>query len=175
MKDEIKRIYLQPGGICLASEPARIFSVVGSGVVITLFDTKLYFGGMNYYTRPKRESLTHSTPWFACPSIIGMLNMFIEAGSELRDLEAHIYGGAENPENSEYVKGLAERNIKTGIELLKKKNIRIMGMDIGGKKGRKIAFNPLTGESVVAKVNKIRSTDWYPTCDDSANQSKNVH
>ena len=92
---------------------------------------------MNYYTKPKRESRARSTPWFACPSIIGMLNMFYDAGSESKDLEAHVYGGADNPDNNEYIKGLAERNIKTGMELLKRKEIRVAGMISEGRRGEK--------------------------------------
>ena len=88
--------------------------------------------------------------------------MFFEAGSKAEDLIAHMYGGAENPKVKGYVKGLAKRNIQAGIELLEKKKIHNAGMDIGGEKGRKIIFNPLTGESILAKVNRIRSTDWYP-------------
>ncbi|MGA1823967.1 MAG: chemotaxis protein CheD [bacterium] len=174
MDTEIKRIYLQPGCICLASIPSCICSVVGSGIVVTIYDTKRYLGGMNYYIRPKRESPDRSTPWFACPSIIGMLNMFFETGSQTEDLEAHVYGGADNPDNNDYIKGLAELNIKTGMELLKRKKIRVAGMDIGGAKGRKIAFDPLSGESIVAKVNKIRATDWYPALDDKPEKARNI-
>ena len=166
MEKAIKKIYLQPGCICLAGEPVHIWSVVGSGIIITIYDTRQAYGGMNYYTRPKREPPDRSIPFFACPSIIGMLDRIFEADSKIEDLEAHMYGGAENPEVKGYIKGLAECNIKAGLELLEKKNIRIKGMDIGGEKGRKIAFNPLTGESVIAKVNRIRSTDWYPPIDD---------
>jgi len=166
MKEEIKKIYLQPGCICISSEPVHICSVVGSGVAVTLYDKKRAFGGMSYYTKPKRETPKQSTPIFACPSIIGMLNIFFEAGSRLEDMEAHIYGGAENSEEEGYIEGLAESNIKTGLELLEKKKIHIAGIDIGGDKGRKIAFNTLSGESVVAKINRIRSKDWYPSVEE---------
>lgn len=164
MNDKLikKEAYLKPGFICLSVEPMCIYTVVGSGIVITIFDTKLKCGGMNHYFKPNRESIKDSTPVYACPAIIGLLKMFFDEGSKLEDLEAHVYGGAGNPKIEGYMKGLDQRNIQTGLEILELKKIRIIGRDVGGNRARKIVFNTLTGEVFVAKVDKVRASDWYP-------------
>jgi chemotaxis protein CheD len=155
-------MYLCPGYICLPKEPTKLYTVVGAGIVVTIFDNKLKYGGMNYYTRPIRNQSSKSTPVYACPAIVGLLNMFLKHGAKIENLEAHVYGGASNPDAEDYVDGLSEKNIEVGLEILELKKIRVTGKDIGGDRGRKVAFNSSTGESVVAKVDRIRSVDWYP-------------
>lgn len=164
MKDKLvkKEIYIKPGFICFPGEPTRIYAVVGASIVVTVFDNYLKCGGMNHYTRPVRKSSGQSTPVYACPAIIGLLNIFFEAGSKPENLEAHIYGGAENSKVEGYINGLNERNIQVGHEILALKNIRIAGKDTGGNRGRKIVFDTFSGEAIIAKVDKIRDLDWYP-------------
>ncbi len=170
-------IYIKPGFICLPRKPIQLCTVVGSGIVVTIFDTKLMYGGMNYYFKPIRKSPKHSTPIYACPAIIGLTNMFLESNSNIEDLEAHIYGGASNSNADGHHDGLADENIKVALEILDKKKIKITGQDIGGRRGRKVVFNTATGESIVAKVDNIRSLDWYPSIDreDNNNSSFNFN
>jgi len=168
LKDDV---YLQPGYICLPARPTKLFTVVGAGIVVTLYDTKKKYGGMNYYVRPKRVRPEHSTPEYACPAIIGLLAMLLKHGSKLEDLEAHMYGGASNSNMSDHIEGLSDDNIKIGFEILDHKKIRIAGKDIGGDRGRKVVFNTSTGETIVAKVDKIRSKDWYPEVLDCETES----
>jgi chemotaxis protein CheD len=168
-----EEIYIRPGYICLPKKPTKLFAVVGAGVAITIFDTRLRFGGMNHYIRPIRENPSKSTPVYACPAIIGLIEMFLKHGSKIADLEAHVYGGASNPSAEDYIEGVSEKNIKVGLEILEHKKINITGKDIGGDRGRKVVFNTSTGESIVAKVDKIRSKDWYPEIKDLETNSFN--
>lgn len=161
-----KDICVKPGFILLPNKEVKLYAVVGSSVVITIYDTKRKCGGMNHYIRPIRDTLYDSTPVYACPAIIGLIDMFVKAGSGMESLEAHIYGASSNPEAEGYIEGLAEYNLKVGIEILGKREIHITGRDVGGNRGRKVVFNSSTGESIVAKVDKIRSVDWYPQIND---------
>ena len=175
MRDNIikEEIYIRPGYICLPKSPVNLYTVVGSGIVITIYDTKKKYGGMNYYIRPRRKEPSHSTPIYACPAIIGLLDMFSRYGSKVDDLEAHIYGGAENRQSESFIEGISQENVNVGLEILEKKNIRITGKDIGGDRGRKVVFNTKTGESIIAKVDKIRNMDWYPEVQETESASFN--
>jgi chemotaxis protein CheD len=35
-------------------------------------------------------------------------------------------------------------------------------MDAGGKKGREVVFNTISGDVAVLKVDMLRKEDWYP-------------
>ncbi|MBF0245403.1 MAG: chemotaxis protein CheD [Planctomycetes bacterium] len=136
-------------------------AVVASGVALTLFDAKRGRGGMGHYIRPLREA-GYSTALFAAPAIIALVEMMYAAGSAPEDIEAHLYGGASNPRAKSFASGLADDNVRVGKEILGKLGIPIAGLDVGGVRARKVVFQTATGESVVARVDNVRSSDWYP-------------
>ncbi len=158
----VRRIYMvQPGFVCLPAQPTRLGIVVGSGVALTIYDARRRRGGAGHYLRPTREA-GRSTPVYAAPAVVALVNLFLETGSRPPELEAFLYGGASNPDAPGYDPRQSRRNVELGRELLAKLRVPLAGEDVGGRRGRKIVFNTATGESVVAKVAKLRSSDWYP-------------
>ncbi len=156
-----KKFFLEPGYVCVPYEPMHLASVIASGVVVTIFDLERKRGGMCVYTHPKRIN-EQSTASFAAPSIASLVSMFGDIEQIRGNLEAHICGGAINSSSKYYIPGQSEDNIRVGCEILDKYKIDIVGKDVGGSKGRKIVFHSGTGEIFIAKVSKIRKTDWYP-------------
>ncbi|MBP7460113.1 MAG: chemotaxis protein CheD [Candidatus Delongbacteria bacterium] len=157
-----EKIFVKPGYIYIRFEPTLLYTVVGSGVVVTVYDRKLRYGGMNYYLRPIGKSPDQATAYYAFPGIVHLINLFTESGSVLSDLEAHIFGGAENNAADGYIHELAEKNVSIARRILELKKVPIIGQDIGSSRGRKIALNSASGEIMVAKVEHIRNEDWYP-------------
>lgn len=163
MSEELvtKDFFVKPGFVCVPSKPTKLAVVVSSGVAVALFDRKNKKGGLSHYAEPYRRDGA-STAIFAAPSIVSLVNMLVKAGCSKKDIEASIYGGAENTRNPRYNMELSRQNVEVGIELLNKMGIQISSRDTGGNMGRKIIFHTGTGETVVAKVEKIRESDWYP-------------
>lgn len=159
---EEKNILVKPGDLCFSEKTNLLCAVVGSGVALTIFDIKRRCGGMCYYIRPIRNSPGETSTLFACPSIIGLLNMLLRSGSNLKYLEAQLHGGAENQKANGYIKGLGDQNVSIAKEILDLKKVRIAGTGVGGTHGRKIIFDTSSGETVIAKVDNIRTSDWYP-------------
>nr|WP_243436097.1 chemotaxis protein CheD [Acanthopleuribacter pedis] len=117
---------------------------------------------MNHYFRPIRVAGQPATSIYAAPALAWLIRQFLQAGSRREDLEAQIFGGAENRNAADYEPGLGNENVRAGREILQQQGIEIGTMDVGGFRGRKIVFNCRTGESIVARVDRIRSSDWYP-------------
>lgn len=158
---QVSDYFLQPGYVCVPDEPTRLAVVAASGVAVTVFDAKLRHGGMGHYIRPLREAGL-SNAIFAAPAIVALAKMLFAAGSTAKDLEAHIYGGAENPQAEGYMPGLGQHNVLVGEEVLGVLGISLAGKDVGGARARKVVFHSATGETVVARVARVRETDWYP-------------
>lgn len=156
-----RTLYIQPGFLCLPSKPARLCTIVASGVAVTMFDKRKGFGGMGHYSHPRRANGV-STPVFAAPALVELVNMFTAAGCDLRNLETFVYGGSDNPRAPGFDPDRGLTNLRHGFEILDKLGVRIAGSDIGGRFARKLVFYTSTGESMVAKVTAIRSEDWYP-------------
>ena len=154
---------VNPGYICFPPRPARLAVVVTSGVVVTMYDPDLQRGGISHYFRPIREN-NMSTAIFAAPAICALARMMTGIGSVLEDIDAHLYGGAENPRAPGFIPDMASRNVQIGEEILQKLGIPLSRKEVGGTKPRKILFHSQTGETVVARVNLVRTTDWYPDC-----------
>ncbi len=152
---------VRPGYVCLPPRPTRLAVVVTSGVVVTMYDPGSRRGGLSHYFRPIREN-EFSTTVFAAPAICALAGMMSGIGSILKNIEAHLYGGAENPGAPGFIPDIAGQNVQVGEEILQKLGIRLNSKEIGGKKPRKIVFHSLTGEIMVARVNNVRQTDWYP-------------
>ena len=157
----LRDFFIQPGFVCVPAASTRLCAVVSSGVAITLYDKKLQTGGMSHYVFPYRRG-AESTATYAAPAIVSLVDLLIGRGSKKEDLEAQLFGGAMNQESDRFVEELAEENVNVGLEILDKLGIPVASTDIGGTRGRKLIFYPESGEVVVAKVDRIRESDWYP-------------
>jgi len=160
---EPEKNFIKPGFGFVARQEARLWTVVGAGVAITLFDRKLRIGGMAHYTRPFRQSGSVSNAFFAAPAIIWLLRQLMTYGSRKEHLEAQLFGGAVSSEVGGYVPQLHRQNVQVGMEILKREGLKLGLTEVGGERGRKVLFNSGTGESAVAWVNNIRAADWYPS------------
>ncbi len=163
MKKEVLKqdVFLDPGYVYMAARTTQLCTVVASGGCITLYDKERKLGGMGHYVYPYRKDGV-STARFAAPAIVALTDMFFDTGSSKEDLETHFYGGAVKTDFPGYTEGQSEDNVKVGIEILGKIGVEIDGMDVGGTRARKIVFNTGTGELMVAKVEEVRDSDWYP-------------
>ncbi len=152
--------FLQPGFIFLPSKTTDISTVLGSCVSVCIYDRKRKTGGMNHFQFPFVKKKQKATAIFGNVSTYALINMLINDGAEIGDLEAQIFGGAFNPEICP--QNIGEDNIRIAKKILTKKNIRVVSVDAGGEKGRKIIFNTTSGDVVVLKVEMIRKEDWVP-------------
>ncbi len=155
------KVVLNPGFVIIPKKPTIIYSVVGSGIVITAFDRLKKFGGASYFTKPQTNSKV-ALPFFAEHSLIMLLKLMQKEGAKKENLEFQIFGGAENKKIRGFVQDLAQNNIKSIKKLVFDYALNLIGEEVGGNKGRKIMFNTKTGEIIIAKVLTIRESDWYP-------------
>lgn len=156
-----RTLYMRPGFLYLPGLPTRLCTTVASGIAVTVYDRRHRYGGVGHFSHPRRLG-GESTPDFAAPALVGLFRMFIKAGSHLGNLEAFVYGGADNPDvpGFESLRGL--RNSQIGFEVLSKLGVRVAGSDVGGRFARKLIFYTGTGESILAKVTDTPPEDWYP-------------
>lgn len=152
--------YLAPGHIYLSHEPARISTVLGSCVAVSLWDSKKEYGGMAHFLYPFVADRKKATAQYGNVAIKYLIDMFLEAGAREKDLSAQIFGGALSGAGD--CAKIARENISAARKVLRAYRIKIISEDIAGNMGRKIVYNTQRNEAIVYKVNKLRSGDWYP-------------
>ncbi len=161
-QEKLQNVIVFPGYVCVPQKATFLKAVVASGIVITLYDTVSHIGGMCYYTHAIREN-NNSSPRFAAPAILSVLQLMEKGGATRQNIECYIYGGAVNEEALRFSAGASEANVRVGKEILTKAGITSYISNTGGGLGRKIIFNSGTGEAIVATVNSVRKSDWYPS------------
>lgn len=153
---DIGNYYLHPGNLFAHSEPHIVSTILGSCVAVCLFDPVLKIGGINHYLLPFWNKEGLPTPKYGNVAIQRLVEKMIALGSNKKHLEAKIFGGASQFENSNSAMlNVGQRNIQIAIDLLNKENIRILGKDVGNTQGRRVLYMTNMGK---VKVRMIQST-----------------
>lgn len=140
--EDVNEYYLHPGYIFFSEEKYQITTILGSCVAVCIWDKKKKIGGMNHYIYSIDINKKMNSK-YGDNSIKILLNFFKKAGSEFKDLEASIIGGAENPSLSSKI---GEENINIAEKILGNNKINVVYKKTGGEKGRKVIFNNYSGK-----------------------------
>jgi chemotaxis protein CheD len=159
---DVPEYFLKPGYIYIPGRPTRISAVLGSCVVVSLWDRKLEYGGMNHFLYPRTSDPSRATAQYGNVSTKMLLRLFLESDTRLEDLEAQILGGAAQDLNGPTTADIAQQNIHVARQIMGRLGIPIVSQDVGGTKGRKVIYNTHTNDLVVVRVERLRQSDWYP-------------
>jgi chemotaxis protein CheD len=146
-------VYLQPGQILLSTEPVKATTILGSCVAVCLWDRRLRLGGVNHYLLPHRLGNGQLSPRFGNVAIQQLVDGLAELGSQRRNLEAKIFGGAgmfrAHRDRDDH---LGAKNVDLARSLLREHGIPLVAEDVGGRRGRKLIFHTDSGDAWVRPV-----------------------
>jgi len=146
--DKHARHYLIPGKIFAAAQPFSISTIVGSGVVLCLWDSVSRIGGANHFMLPEGPNDNQNATRYGSIANSALLERLLDLGAELKTLEAKIFGGSLPNVTFETGDGhLGDRNVQTAMHFLDQKGIRLVQKDVGGTRGRKVIFQTDDGRS----------------------------
>lgn len=131
--------FIHAGEIEIDKAPASIVTVLGSCVSVCLYDTKLHIGGMNHYLLPIWHSQGSEAFKYGNIAIPTLIETMLEKGSNLRTLEAKIFGGASVDTHYDKMM-IGEQNIDIAKEILDQYKIMVVAQDVGGDHARRIQF-----------------------------------
>ncbi len=155
MEKDKKTFFLYPGQLIVFKEPANIMTILGSCVAVTIWDTKLNFGGMNHFLLPLWKVQGLRTPKYGNVAIESLIEEMIKNGSSARDLVAKVFGGAKVLDSAEQTMfNIGKKNYEIAFEMLNKYNINIAVDSVGGLRGRKILFKTNTGEVLLKYIDR---------------------
>lgn len=155
--------YLKPGEVYLTREPALITTILGSCISVTMYDTKTKFAVICHAVMPSaagpRSNLKESSNIFQYvdTSIEWMIEQFTKNMISHSTIEVKLFGGSEmfsDTARRRNPMAVGKKNVKTAIEILRRKHLRPKAWNVGGNKGRKLIFNTATGDVFAKFVNK---------------------
>jgi chemotaxis protein CheD len=139
-------IYLHPGQVYIARDPAMITTVLGSCVAICLWDPTTAIGGANHYMLPANPGSGQDSARFGDVAFVQLLKGVLAAGAHGRQLRAKLFGGATVlktlPTSG---KLLGAQNVELAHRLLREQQIVLVEQDVEGTFSRKVTFHTDTG------------------------------
>jgi chemotaxis protein CheD len=139
--------FLLPGELSVCTAPLKLATVIGSCVVLCLWESHKKIGGMNHYLLPDGPIDAANKYRYANNANAALLERIIRAGANIAFVVARVYGGcsahiaAGQEENS-----LGNRNVCAALDFLRSTGIPLEHKDVGGQHGRKIVFDTATGK-----------------------------
>lgn len=146
---------LNPGELVVADKPYLITTVLGSCVSITVFSSERQIGIINHALLPNapHDCAISEIFRYVDTSFNYILKKAEKLGIATDSLDIKLFGGANMMQSG--VDGaikVGANNIKTAVSLINKKGLQLQAKDVGGRYGRKVMFNTLTGEVLVKKL-----------------------
>lgn len=143
--DSLPQHYLYPANLFAPKEDYLISTLLGSCVAVCLYDPVSQKGGINHYMLPLWNGEGLASPKYGNIAIEKLLNEVLKAGALRQHIIAKVFGGGEVIESNHHFFNIGKRNIELAHSMLTDLNIPVKAESTGGKHGRKIQFNTVTG------------------------------
>lgn len=145
---EHSRHYLLPGKVFASAQPAAITTIVGSSVVLCVWDSVNWIGGAAHFLLPEASSIDAGDT--KCGNAAGELlfRMLVDLGAHANCLHAKVFGGLQPAvrfTNSQAC--LGSRNVDAALKFLTSKKIHLAAKEVAGNAGRKVIFHTDDGMS----------------------------
>ena len=168
-----QRITLVQGEYRVVNDPNIVLvTILGSCVAACLRDPIAGVGGMNHFLLPADEvgHYSSSAERMAVHLMELLVNEMMRRGAHRERLEAKIFGGAR------MLRGLSDigkKNSEFATRFLAHEGISIVSRDLGGFRGRRLEYWPVTGRARQIYMSDVvaipeRNVDW-PSSQDNAN------
>ena len=139
------------GQSLLARDPARLTTILGSCVAVTLYSSRRQVGMLSHVVLPNAKGSTSNPAKFADTAVPHMLSTLKIQGVEPRELTAKIVGGACMFGNGSCAQ-IGNSNVQAVVQALEAVGLRIAGRDVNGTSGRRISFDLATGGITVTSA-----------------------
>jgi len=143
---QITKIGIAEMGVVKGSQVIRT-SGLGSCVGVVIYDEERQIGGMVHVMLPdsslaKEGQLNKAK--FADTAIKELVDHVVFNGGRRANLKAKLAGGSQMFQfsSSNEMMRIGPRNVEAVLQQLEKLQIRVLGSDVGGNKGRTIEFSP---------------------------------
>lgn len=146
---EPAEIHLNPGDFRFAGEDARLHTVLGSCVAITVWHPVRRIGGMCHYMLPGRRPPATTAQGldgrFADDAVAMFRDQVNRHGTRPQEYEVKIFGGADQFRHEGPLTGVAAQNARVGLELLAHNGFIVSIRELGGRGSRRLIFEVATG------------------------------
>lgn len=148
-------VYLKPGGLYAGRPAARVTTVLGSCVAVTMYDPRSRAAAMCHAIQPvcpEASSGCHMKCAEKYKSVRCAVDEMTRRMKKMTafhdDIEIKVFGGAalfESPDGRCRCKTVGQQNVEAARRHLAEYGFRIRVLQVGGGAGRKIIFDTSSG------------------------------
>jgi chemotaxis protein CheD len=179
LEGELLEVYLLPGELHVAREPAIIRTILGSCVGVTLWSERLGVGALCHSLLPRHpessspagpssgfvrsftanssSSLAHSRRYLDF-SIRDMARQLDEIGVVRSEVQVKLFGGADVLSVKKVAHGkptVGKMNCDTALEVVRAEGFNVVASSLGGTTGLSIKFNTRTGVVLLKRLPRV--------------------
>ncbi len=147
MTGALKRIHIIQGEYRVIDDPdAVLATVLGSCVAACLRDAEAGVGGMNHFLLPGDLSGARNgeAERYGVHLMELLVNGLLKKGARRERLEGKLFGGARMMEG---LSDIGAKNAEFAKHFLKNEGIRIVAENLGGTRGRRVEYSPVSGRA----------------------------
>ncbi|HET8695486.1 MAG TPA: chemotaxis protein CheD [Aquabacterium sp.] len=136
-------VHLLAGQLYFGNTAARVHTLLGSCVAITLWNPARQLGGMCHYLLPTRQRASNAgrDGRFGDESLEMLVEALTKAGTLPRDYHVNLYGGADTlPDTNGHNFNVGARNIEQGWRLIEHYGFVVQNVDVGDHVPRNVAM-----------------------------------
>jgi chemotaxis protein CheD len=161
-EDELLEIYLQPGEMFLARDPAIIRTLLGSCVGVSFWSARLGIGALCHALLPRcpegctldvKPEIGYRYVDFAIRDIA---RKFDRLGARRPEVQVKLFGGADvllGGSGQAVRATVGSLNCETALDVLRAEGFQIAASSLRGTVGLKIHFNTGNGEIRLCRLN----------------------
>lgn len=142
-------VYVHPGGLFITTANCRVTTILGSCVAVCLWSASPRIAGLSHFVLPTRPRGGVPHDRYADVSVPRLVSELVQQGARKHLLVAKIFGGASllgTPQAIGEGSGLGLKNVEAARAELAALDLRIVAEDVGGHHGRKLLFEPESGD-----------------------------
>lgn len=138
-----EQVHLLAGQMYFGSAAARVHTLLGSCVAVTLWNPVKRIGGMCHFLLPNRNRPAGAPrdARFGTESLEMLVEALQRAGTKPSDYTVHLYGGADTMPDTGGIKfNVGERNIEQGWTLIDQYGFNLENVDVGDHVPRNVSM-----------------------------------
>jgi chemotaxis protein CheD len=136
------------GQSVIASEPARLTTILGSCIAVTMYSPIHRIGMLSHVVLPHSAGETKHPAKFADTAVPHMLAALKERGVKTGNIIAKIAGGACMFGDGKFMQ-IGDSNVAASLKALEAAGVAVSGQDVGGTLGRRVCFDLSTGSLTI--------------------------
>jgi chemotaxis protein CheD len=148
-------VYLLPGELVAVGgeSPRTLTTILGSCVSVCLWDRRGRGGGMNHFLLPRRAADAPRSGRYGDSAVPLLVARLLALGAVRTDLRAKVFGGAHVLAGAPLGgRTLGGDNVQLALAALGEEGVQMVSEDVGGTRGRKLAFNTVDGTALVWRL-----------------------